>query len=562
MNIAKQIVDNQIVNLLKENPDFFADITDPERKKSKAFLLLAVSAYLETEISDTIKYLTDGGADGGFDAAYISTDQDSQINVTLFQSKYTRDLDKDSNFPANAVEKAVNTIKGVFDPQKNLDLNVGSQKVVTEIHSYLLDGYIPNISFVCLNNGLGWNSEGQKHIDNNFGNQKQVEFIHFNHDNIISFTGKTKQVNATIHFKGSAIREDFNYKSVLLGRICVTEIHQLLTEHGDALLEKNIRRYLGRNNVNEGIRNSLISENKRNNFFFFNNGITIICKKFTANFLQEKNWIVKLEDMQIINGGQTCKTIFQTIVDYPDNDYSDVDVLIRLYEVNDDEKVIQDITFATNSQNPVDFRDLKSNEDEQILLEQSSKELGYVYKRKRDNLIGVSGSIDTIPSSVAAEAVLSVWKNKPHLAKHKKNEFFSTYYDEIFKDLNAAQMIIAVLIFRFCDNNRRKSVGDAEIQAQRGYNQYFMASLIGQQLLLRANISIEKIDHRNFELIKKLFENIKDELYSLAEKYLVDALHTYTNAKLSETDGRTIAAIFRRFDVVERFIKNCPLLLN
>ncbi|MEZ3485146.1 MAG: AIPR family protein [Lachnospiraceae bacterium] len=40
--------------------------------------------------------------------------------------------------------------------------------------------------------------------------------------------------------------------------------------------------------------------------------------------------------------------------------------------------MIQDITYATNSQSPVDFRDLKSNDDRQILLEEGVGNLGYI----------------------------------------------------------------------------------------------------------------------------------------------------------------------------------------
>ena len=560
MNIAKQIVDNQILNLIKENPVYFADITDEDRKKSKAFLMLAVSAYLDTEVSDAIRYVTDNAGDGGLDAAYIAEEQDSQIHVMLFQAKYTRDLEKESNFPANAIEKAVNTVRAVFDPQKQMELNENSRKAVTEIHSYLLDGYIPFVTYVCVNNGLKWNIDGQNHIENNFSGQNQVRFDYFNHEDIIRYTTKAKSIDATVQFSGKALREDFNYKSVMLGRVCISEIYRLMDTYEDSLLEKNIRKFLGKNAVNEGIRNTLIDEGKRSNFFFYNNGITIVCRKFSANYLQESNWKVIIENMQIINGGQTCKTIQQTMRDNPDIDFSDVDILVRLYEVSSDESVVQDITFATNSQSPVDFRDLRSNDENQILLEQSAKELGYVYKRKKDAQVASHANLDTIPSTVAAEAVLSVWKDAPHLAKHKKHEFFSTYYKRIFTDLNAAQMIIAVLIFRYCDNNRRKSTDNPEVQAQRPYSQHFIAMMMGRQLLLKMNISLNGLTHRSFSQAKDVFGNNKDIIYQKSEEFLVDCLHKHFNSELQGIDGRTIAAVFRRFDVVERYIKNCPLL--
>ena len=122
MDIAKQIIDQRINKILEDNQEIFT-ANDNERNRSKAFLLLGVAAYLDIDLTEAVQYLTDGGNDGGFDAAYIVEAQDSQLNVVLFQSKYSRKLDKDSNFPANAVEKAVNTIKCVFDPSTHIELN-------------------------------------------------------------------------------------------------------------------------------------------------------------------------------------------------------------------------------------------------------------------------------------------------------------------------------------------------------------------------------------------------------------------------------------------------------
>jgi len=562
LNIAKQLVDNQIYNLIKERPDFFTDINDEERKKSKAFLLLAVSAYLETEVSDVVKYITDGGQDGGFDAAYIATGEDSQLNVILFQTKYVRNLNRESNFPANAIEKAVNTIKGVFDPRKQLILNESSRAVVTDIHSFLSDGYIPVITFVCMNNGLKWDANAQNYIENEFGGQNQVEFEYFNHDDIISRITKTKDVKATIQLSGKALREDFNYKSVILGRVNVTEIHKLMKAHGDQLLEKNIRRHLGKTLVNEGIRETLLHDENKRNFFFFNNGITIICEKSAANYLQDQDWIVKVDKMQIINGGQTCRTIYQFIEEYPDRDYANVDVLVRIYEIDADEKMIHDITLATNSQNPVDFRDLKSNNKDQILLEQGASELGYTYKRKRDHQTASGEKV--ILSSVAAESVFTIWRDSPHKAKYNKTEYFSTFYDKIFTNLNASQMIMAVLIFRYCDNYRRRISTDPEIQAQRKFSQYFLAMMMGKQLLLQMNITLDQLDHRNFQTVHETFEQVKEALIVKCEQYLVRVLQEmlgYLDPSLDRIDGRTIASVFRRFDIIDR-LNNAPKLLQ
>lgn len=550
MDIVKQIIDQRVNKILEENPELFLD-ADLERKRSKAFLMLGVAAYLDVDIAEAAQYITDGGNDGGFDAAYIEEVQDSQLNVVLFQSKYSRKLDNDSNFPSNAVEKAVNTVKCVFDPSANIQLNEKSREKVNEIRSFILDGNIPYVTFVMLNNGLAWNKDGQNHIDNAFSDQQQVNFVHFSHKDILNYINRSASIETQINFSGKAIQEDYNYKRVIVGRVSVNAIYQMLEEFGDRLLEKNIRRYLGKNTVNEQISQTLLSDTKRQNFFFFNNGITMICEKFAYNGLQEKNWNVKIKRLQIINGGQTCKTIYQTLKEHQEIDFSQVYILVRLYEVNDDEEIVQDITYATNNQNPVDFRDLKSNDTIQILLETSARDLGYIYKRKRDNL----GNANVIPSTVAAESVFAVWRGKPHLAKYRRNEFFDKYYKEIFDNLNAPQMIIAVLIFRYCDNFRKRRSMNADVQAQRPYSQYFMAYMTGRRLLNEMNISLESLNHVNFENVRNYFELNKERFYLEEEQKLIEILQVYFNEKhLEEIDGRTMAAAFRRFDLLLRYL--------
>ncbi|MDR0662634.1 MAG: AIPR family protein [Spirochaetaceae bacterium] len=553
MDIVKQIIDQRVGKVIEENASFFLDFGhDVERRKSFAFLLLGVAAYLDIDIAEAAQYLTDGGNDGGFDAAYIVQSGEGILNVVLFQAKYTRDLEKENNFPANAVEKSVNTINNIFDPNRQMQLNDKSRVIVDEIRSFIADGVIPYVTFVLINNGLKWNQDAQNHIDNEFSSLKQVEFVYFNHQDIVRYVNKHDKIDETLNLTGVAIKEDFNYKEVILGRVSVKEIARILDKYGDGLLDKNIRKYLGINAVNKAIRDTLLDDSKRSNFFFYNNGITMICSDFKYNALQKEDWKVQVQSLQIINGGQTCKTIHQALKDNTEIDFSDTTVLLRLYAVEEDESVIEGITRATNSQNPVDFRDLKSNDEKQRFLEQGAKDLGVSYKRKRDN----QTNTEIIPSSVAAEAVFAIWRKKPHLAKYKKSEFFNNYYDDIFKNLNASQMIIAVLIFRMCDNYRKKVSFDEEIQAQRRYSHYVIAAIIGALLLKHFSITVEKITHVNFAEIKEYFDNNRDDIYYEAEQHLLLWLKRYfDDESLDNLDGRSLAAIFRRFDFVENVLK-------
>lgn len=554
MNITKHIIDRRINNIIEENQYLFNEFGDNERKRSQAFLLLGISSYLNIEIAEAVEYITDGGYDGGLDAVYLNQQGDGRLDVILFQSKYTRDLEKDSNFPANSVEKAVWTIQCIFDCSREYNqLNEKIRSKVAEIQSLILDGNIPYVTFVMVNNGLPWTQEGQNHIDNAFKNQRQVEFKHWNHDDIIKYVDKAEDIDSNLQFTGTSIQQDFNYKRVIIGRVHIEEIYNLMEKYGDNLLEKNIRKFLGINAINREIRETLLNDDKKHNFFFYNNGITMICEEFRHNALQKENWLVQTKKLQIINGGQTCKTIYQTMQDNKDKDFSDITVLVRLYAVGDDEDIINGVTLATNNQNPVDMRDLKANNEKQLLLEKDAEGLGYKYKRKRDNQANIE---NVIPSSVAAEAVFAIWRRKPHLAKYKKSEFFNEFYDEIFNDLNASQMIIAVLIHRYCDSYRKKFSDNQDIQSQRAYSGFLLSALIGRNLLSKCNITLEQLNHSNFNKVREYFENNKENIYQEEEARLIDFLKTYIQTPIQETDGRTMAAVFRRFEFINGILQD------
>jgi hypothetical protein len=277
----------------------------------------------------------------------------------------------------------------------------------------------------------------------------------------------------------------------------------------------------------------------------------MVCSKFLHDGFKSSDLNVKVEDLQIINGGQSCKTIQHTVTQNPTIDYSKSYVLIRLYELDkDDEQLITDITIATNSQNPVDLRDLRANDSIQKKMEIAVSDLGYIYKRKKE-ISSQTG--DTIASSVAAEAIFTIWREAPHVAKYKKDELFGKFYDKVFNDLNASQLILAVLIFRYCDNQRRKEPL-IFLHPHLPYSNYILSMMIGKMILALNKIKLEQLTHKNIEKIKLFFDTEKDNLYQKANTILEAVLkkddNDYPNLEL-----RKFASIFRRGEIVAEVLK-------
>jgi hypothetical protein len=552
MNINISIIDQRLVSVSKDIRQKASEelrITDEGRLKSLAFVYLCVKTILDLDGDDVFDCLTEGGGDFGVDAIHISEEYDGEFTVSLFQAKYKHNLEGNSNFPEEGIKSLINAINYLFNPAAKLEhINQRLLVKVEEARSLIRDGYIPQVRTIACNNGLKWNLSAQEAIDRaEFGDQVTWEYV--NHERLVKILQASKPVKDTLQLSGKAIVEDMEFSRVLLGRISVTEIATLIERHGERLLERNIRRYLGLqgNRVNEGIRHTLTSDEK-NNFYFYNNGVTLICDSFSYNALQDGDYKVRVENLQIINGGQTCMTIFKTLRE-PDLIHQNAQafVLLRLYQLpRENEGLVQRITYATNSQNPVDLKDLRANDERQKILEKDIEQLGFNYRTKRSNTPTRSADIT---SGVAAEAVLSVWRRKPHQAKFFSREHFGKLYDTIFTDqLNGAQIVIAVQLYRIAEN-RRKRPESTDPDFVR-YASCFIAMQMGQKLLADMKVQMKDISHQNFQSAQMLIDQNGESYFNASLQDIKQALQDLYGEQ--EISLQQLSATFRRGDLISR----------
>ena len=551
MNINAAIIDQRLNSVCDEIRDRAKDelkIVDEEKLRSLAFVHLSVKTMLDLSDDEAFDCLVEGGQDFGVDAIHFSEERDGEFIVSLFQGKYSRKLEGASNFPENGIKALINAIRHLFDPSSRLEnLNQRLSARVEEIRSMIREGTIPQVRALACNNGLKWNEAAEQTISQEgFGNQ--VTWEHINHDRLVMIFQRAKPVNDALQLTGAAIIEDLNFSRVLVARIAAAEVAALIQRHGERLLERNIRRYLGLqgNRVNEAMRDTLRGE-ESSNFYFYNNGITLTCDKFTYNALQNRDYQVRVENLQIINGGQTCITIFKTLQEMsesqvPMNAY----LLVRLYQLpSDNEDLVKSITFATNSQNPVDLRDLRANDDRQCRLETDISQLGFTYRRKRtDSYLKPKD----ITSGVAAEAILSVWRKRPHQAKFLTREHFGKLYDIIFSnDLNGTQVIISTLIYRHAEN-KRKRPPEGTPQFIR-YASCFISMQMGKYLLKDLGCDITGLTHQNYETARQLIELKGDEYFNQSVHDVKQALGMLYRE--SDISLQQLSATFRRSDLIE-----------
>ena len=154
-------------------------------------------------------------------------------------------------------------------------------------------------------------------------------------------------------------------------------------DFGYRIFEPNVRCELKASKINRAIKESLLSTRGRKEFMHLNNGITISCdafKKPTPN----KNKI-KITHPGVINGLQTVKSLYDAYqsmdskkkVDFEKN----CSVLIRVH-MKDSVKDINELIKATNNQNQMKPRNLRSNEAEQINYQTLLGKDNWFYARK------------------------------------------------------------------------------------------------------------------------------------------------------------------------------------
>jgi hypothetical protein len=554
MNISVGIIDQQVRGLAQRLKTRIEEelgrSLDETTTRSVAFVVLCAKVMLGLTDDEAIETLTEGGNDFGVDAIQLGDLDDGEFLVTLFQGKYHHaNLDGVKGFPQSGVEKAVQAVRALFNPSAPVDLNPRLKARIEEVRSLIVDGNIPRVRFLLCSNGESWKvPESQAIIDRErFGDR--ATFEHVNHDGLVQILSATQPVKESIKFTGKSLTEDIQFVRVFIGKVAVSEVARIMDAHGDRLLDRNIRRYLGLhgNRVNEAIQRTLTDAQERPNFFFYNNGVTLICERFDFNALQSENHIVRVEGLQIINGGQTSKTIQATFAVrkqlFPLG-AEDAHVLVRLYQVpRDAGPSVQTITYAINSQNPVDLKDLRSGDERQKKLEMSMRDLGFDYRRQR-----ADGAMTTKDISVgtAAEAVLSVWCERPQRAKFRQGELFGKSYEDIFTaELTAAQVVIAVLLFRIAENKRKRPPPNAPEFVRYAAN--FIAMLMGRYLLSDLELTLDGLDHRRFEDARKLVEANGEAYFGRAAQELEGALGRLYGAQ--PVSPQRLAATFRRGDL-------------
>lgn len=169
--------------------------------------------------------------------------------------------------------------------------------------------------------------------------------------------------------------------------ICNVNVNDILkwffsTKDIDNFLQKNVREFLGEaSKINKEIGKSYANDPMW--FWYKHNGVIIFADNVR---IDSSRMQLVLRNPQIVNGGQTLKSLFSRFLRSNRKD-NGAKVLLRVfrfpYEDTKTYKRSIDIIGALNTQNKIKASDLRSTDPRQVGLERLFKEFGYRYLRKR-----------------------------------------------------------------------------------------------------------------------------------------------------------------------------------
>ena len=238
-------------------------------------------------------------------------------------------------------------------------------------------------------------------------------------------------------------------RNAVFGVAKVNDLVSLHNKHGKALYEKNIRYFIGagRRGVNSAIKQTLLTNPQ--DFFFLNNGITMVGNHVEPKRLQNKGGPrnIQVLGLSVVNGAQTIASAAQFVRENPAADISQAQVMVTIINTGND-AFHKQVTKARNLQNPVDLANFAALDDTQERLRQEMKMFGveYLYRPQQTAAAGIrSITIDTLAKALACmQADVRV----PYQLKAEPGKFTnqeSAEYQAIFStDLQGAVAINAV----------------------------------------------------------------------------------------------------------------------
>lgn len=523
--------------------DFGAGLSD-----SKAFERYVIEQVLKDfDLSNDAIESGDCGAadDGGVDAIYLFMNNThialetppivpaGPIELHLIQAKYEK------GFSETAVQKLESFAKDLLNYNKAVDelkyLNSQARDAIRNFREKYNDDVMGNphsltvvFHYACKSTVEPGDRDKLKQRSKNLTkyvkeilSSADVRFVWWTAKRLLDTARKIPEANVVVPVVESFATENGS-------TVCLVTLkdyaEKLLTKSDGKLqtrfLEPNVRDYNGKSNpVNKQIRTTLEDQAPQEDFWWLNNGITILSDGCPVNGHR-----MTITNPEVVNGLQTSHEIFEWY--NANRKSSDArNVLLRVI-VPKDEKSRSKIIKATNSQTAVSMLSLMSTEQIQEDIEERLRLYGLFYDRKKGEYRRLKKPVKKIVGmSAMAQAVMAIALQKPDQARGRPETYVKDHASEVFnpmvdRDLYAACILLDRQVHEFLQG---QELGSDTLRDIR----YYVGMLVGTEWALSSRTPDS--------ISKAIAAAVKPIAVAVLKKAMGKALKAYE--ELGETDA-------------------------
>lgn len=433
--------------------------TPPEfYSRSIAALSLIMKCGIDEDVAG--KSVTDGYHDMGIDAIYNDSNQKKLIIV---QSKWRSD--GSGGISQEEIGTFITGVKRII----NFDFNGCNKKIQSKVQDitsalkdmdYQIEMVFCHTGSQSLSQYLLRPIEELRSRVNDGGNTELLIFSEIKIQDIYEYLA-TSQNNDNIVLDDLLLSSwgaiDTPLKA-FYGTIPASAVGEWYKMYGNRLFAKNIRYYKGSTEVNQGIKDTLKTDPAH--FFYYNNGIKILCKKITrkaAHSTDNSTGLFVLEGVSLVNGAQTAGAIGSIFSEAPET-LSGAKVFVQMIDIGEHgEAQSSQITKLSNTQNRIDAKDFASldPQQERLRMELSLDGIQYLYKSGAD--ISDKSRQISLDEAIISQACLAKDLSIVSLVKRNIGALTENIEKPPYKTLfnsgtNSYALYNGVLIFRIVDS--------------------------------------------------------------------------------------------------------------
>jgi hypothetical protein len=302
---------------------------------------------------------------------------------------------------------------------------------------------------------------------------------------------------------------------VFISLVRLSDFNRFITDDDGNIIrnifEANVRDYQGKSNVNLDIKSTLETRDSKEDFWWLNNGVTILADDVSAPGGKE----LIVHNPEIVNGLQTSTELYRFFASEKSHD-DDRSLLVRVI-VPENEESRDKIIRATNSQTPIPKASLRATDAIHRDIEDYFKPRGLFYDRRK-NFYKNDGKkpADIVSLPFLAQCVMAITMQKPDFARARPSTLLedNSSYEKLYNKTNDVKAYyIAALLGKKIESYIRSK--DELTTSDKNNIKFYIAYAVASKLTnnkypgFRALSNIEPKDITQ-ESIEDSFEKVLD----------------------------------------------------